>query len=116
MKNNFLRKYLDNLNLSFGEKPQQPTIIDEVKEIPHQIVRIKKQPPKWDKEISELETYFDNVTLPKSLRLNKCSIVNDCNKFVKSHLSTVKSNNGNRTFTPYLNRLQELRVLTEQNH
>ena len=40
MKNNFLRKYLDNLNLSFGEKPQQPTIIDEVKEIPHQIVRI----------------------------------------------------------------------------
>ena len=55
MKNNFLRKYLDNLNLSFGEKPQQPTIIDEVKEIPHQIVRIKKQPQNGIKKFQNLK-------------------------------------------------------------
>jgi len=37
----------------------------------------------------------------------------DCPLFIDTHLATVKANNGNETFLPYLNRLQELKqVLT----
>lgn len=72
------------------------------------------QSENWDHDISELETYFASTGLPAyPLKLDACSTITDCSLFTSSHLQTVKRNNGNRTFLPYLERLQELkRVLT----
>lgn len=66
----------------------------------------------WEAELLELETYFKSIELPtQPIQLNKCSIITDCSKFIESHFSAVKTNNGKRTFLPYLNRLQELKQL-----
>ncbi len=66
----------------------------------------------WDLEITALEKHFTAITLPtQPINLNKYSSTADCSKFIESHLATVKANNGNRTFLPYLHRLQELRTL-----
>jgi hypothetical protein len=63
---------------------------------------------------AELENYFSNIEIPtQPVKLNTCSTIKDCSLFIKSQFSTVKANNGNSTFLPYLSRLQELkRVLT----
>ena len=73
-----------------------------------------EQPQNWSNEIAELENYFKGIELPtQPVKLNRCSTITDCSLFIESHFATVKGNNGNRTFLPYLNRLQELKqVLT----
>jgi hypothetical protein len=75
---------------------------------------IKEQPQNWSNDITELENYFASIELPtQPVKLNRCSTITDCSLFIESHFATVKGNNGNRTFLPYLNRLQELKqVLT----
>lgn len=71
-----------------------------------------EQPQNWSNDITELENYFASVELPtQPVKLNQCSTIADCALFIKSHFATVKANNGNRTFLPYLNRLQELKQL-----
>jgi hypothetical protein len=77
---------------------------------------IKEQPENWSKDITELETYFAGIELPtQPVRLNKCGTVTDCSQFIENHLTTVKVNNGTRTFLPYLNRLQELKQVLTTN-
>tara|TARA_R110001583_G_C5666193_1_gene410200 strand:+ start:5126 stop:6559 length:1434 start_codon:yes stop_codon:yes gene_type:complete len=73
-----------------------------------------EQSENWSKDITELATYFSNFVLPtQPLKLNQYSTITDITLFIESHLATVKNNNGNRTFLPYLNRLKELKkVLT----
>lgn len=75
---------------------------------------IREQPENWSNDITELENYFASIELPtQPVKLNRCSTITDCSLFIESHFATVKGNNGNRTFLPYLNRLQELKqVLT----
>lgn len=75
---------------------------------------IKEQPQNWSNDIAELESYFASIELPtQPVKLNRCSTITDCSLFIESYFATVKGNNGNRTFLPYLNRLQELKqVLT----
>lgn len=64
----------------------------------------------WDREITELETYFNSVSLPEiPLRINQWTLITEVPAFVKSHLANVKINNGKERFLPYLHRLQELR-------
>jgi len=64
----------------------------------------------WEQDITELENYFANIELPtRSVKLNPYSTITDCSLFIESHFATVKANNGNRTFLPYLNRLREVR-------
>lgn len=66
----------------------------------------------WDQTISELESYFSNTKLPiKPVKLDLCSTITNTTQFVKSHLATVKKNNGKIVFLPYLNRLQDLKKL-----
>ena len=73
----------------------------------------KEQNENWTNDITELEDYFKNAETPTKVKLNECTFINDSSKFLKSHFAIVKANNGNRTFLPYLNRLQELKeVLT----
>jgi hypothetical protein len=73
-----------------------------------------EQPQNWSNDIAELENYFASIELPtQPVKMNRCSTITNCSLFIESHFATVKGNNGNRTFLPYLNRLQELKqVLT----
>jgi len=75
---------------------------------------IKEQPQNWSNDIAELENYFASIKLPtQPLKLNRYSTITDCSLFIESHFATVKANNGNRTFLPYLNRLQELKKVLD---
>jgi len=73
--------------------------------------------PNWDKEITELEKYYAGVILPsQEVKLNEWTTILDTHKFVNSHFATVKENNGNPVFLPYMERLNELiRVLNNGN-
>lgn len=64
----------------------------------------------WETDIAELEYYFASIDLPaQPVKLNKFSTIVNCPLFIKSHFTTVKRNNGNKLFLPYLHRLQQLR-------
>ena len=104
--------------------PQQNIIFSHVEPLPkvevfktERIERLKKeQPQNWSNDIAELENYFANIELPTgSVKLNRCSTITDCSLFIESHFAAVKGNNGNRTFLPYLNRLQELKQVLTTN-
>ena len=73
---------------------------------------IKLKSESWIKEITELEEYFSNSNgLPKEqIRLSESEVILNISKFVENHLSIVKSNDGKRTFLPYLDRLNALRM------
>jgi len=73
---------------------------------------IKEQPQNWSNDIAELEKYFISIEPPTdAVKLNQCSTITNCHSFINSHLATVKANNGNKTFLPYLDRLQELKKI-----
>ena len=64
----------------------------------------------WSKEIQALENFFTGTEIPDNIMaLNAYSTISNLRKFINSHLSVVKANNGNPTFLPYLNRLQQLK-------
>ncbi|CAA7386976.1 DUF6965 family protein [Chryseobacterium fistulae] len=74
--------------------------------------RQKAQSELWSKEIAELEAFFSDTEIPSiPIQLDFCSTIVDIPKFIKSHLSTIKANNGKRIFSPYLSRLHELKQL-----
>jgi hypothetical protein len=76
----------------------------------------KEQPQDWSNDIAELENYFASVELPtQPVKLNSCSMITNCSLFIKSHIATVKANNGKRSFLPYLKRLQELKQVLTPN-
>lgn len=65
---------------------------------------------KWNNEIREIEAFFQSTETPsKPILLNNNERVPNIDVLVKNHLLTVKANNGNVTFLPYLNRLRELK-------
>ncbi|MEN5306315.1 DUF6371 domain-containing protein [Chryseobacterium cucumeris] len=70
----------------------------------------RKRLETWDKEIQALENFFTEAETPDHpIQFNTYSNISDVRKFIKSHLSVIKANNGNPTFLPYLSRLQQLR-------
>lgn len=96
---------------------QQNIIFSHVEPLPKvEVFKTERieQPQNWSNDIAVLENYFASIELPtQPVKLDKCITIKDCSLFIKSHFSTVKGNIGNRTFLPYLNRLQELKqVLT----
>ena len=91
------------------DPPQAPQPEPKV-EFPEPVKR--EQPENWSNEIVELENYFAGINLPtQPIKLNNCSIITDYSLFIENHFATVKTNNGKRTFLPYLNRLQELKQI-----
>src|SRR5574344_572400 len=75
-----------------------------------------EQPQNWSNDIAELENYFANIELPTgSVKLNSYSTITNCFLFLKSHFAAVKGNNGNRTFLPFLYRLQEFKQVLTTN-
>ncbi len=94
------------------EKPEPALLQDEKCEPSKKtyFLHVTPQAENWTKTISELETYFAEITLPiQPIKLNTCSTITDVSLFIDSHLAIVKANNGNYSFLPYLNRLQELK-------
>ncbi len=75
----------------------------------------EKQTGNWNEQIEELESFFNNIKLPKNkIKLNQCSTILNPNKFISSHLATVRANNGSLIYLPYLERLQGLRLLLKE--
>lgn len=75
-----------------------------------------EQPQNWNNDISELENYFESIEIPtRPVKLNSYSTITNCALFLRSHFSAVKENNGNRTFLPFLYRLQELKKVLTTN-
>lgn len=73
---------------------------------------ITAKPESWEQEINELEQFFKTIALPtQPVKLNQCSTIKDVSKFIESHFTYVKANNGNRTYLPYLYRLRELKQI-----
>ncbi len=69
----------------------------------------------WNPDIIELETFFETASLPiHPVNLNPFSTITNISLFIESHIATVKTNNGNRTFLPYLERLKELKNITNK--
>lgn len=104
--------------------PQQNIIFSHVAPLPKvEVLKTeqyeqptKEQPQNWINDIAELKNYFASIKLPtQPVKLNKCSTITDCSLFIESHFAAVKRNNGNRTFLPYLNRLQELKQILTIN-
>ena len=70
----------------------------------------------WDQDISELEQFFNAVPLPNPpVKLNQCTEIFSISKFIDSHLSIVKAQNGKQIYLPYLNQLQELKQVLTTN-
>jgi len=70
----------------------------------------------WDEKIKELERFFQAVKLPtEPIKLNQCTKITDISKFINSHLAIAKSQNGNKRYRPYLERLIELKAILTKN-
>lgn len=65
----------------------------------------------WSSEIEELQRFFDSVTLPKEYRLDQCTRISNIPTFLESHLNTIKYQNGNQRYLPYLDRLRTFKKL-----
>lgn len=112
------KKLSDFLKPKTPEPPLSDKLLVEVKRLdqPETVYRIieseQNQVGSWELDITELENYFSGVNLPPStFELNQFSTINDCPLFLKVHFDTVKANNGNPTYRPYLNRLHELKAV-----
>lgn len=65
----------------------------------------------WDSDIAELEEFFQNLRATRGdIVLDSCSRIIDFEKFVESHLAVLRTNNGNRKFLPFLDRLRAARL------
>lgn len=63
----------------------------------------------WALKINELEDFFKNRELPKTVRLDVCTNIIMPKLFVQSALCLLRANNGNKTYIPYLDRLNKLK-------
>ncbi len=76
----------------------------------------EKSPEPWEEEINQLETGFNQLTIPdSSIKLNPFTTITNPSQFIQSHLEIIKANNGNSTYLPYLCRLKELLNLLSQS-
>jgi len=68
----------------------------------------------WDKELTELETFFAVTAIPAGpVLLSESMTIIDFPRFIQTHIATIKANNGNKIFLPFLERLKELKLKTE---
>jgi hypothetical protein len=66
----------------------------------------------FEDELGKLELFFSVKSLPSEpIELSPGQTIADCRKFVDSHIATLRANDGNSTFLPYMDRLQLLRSI-----
>lgn len=93
-------------------KPEQIQTETTKIQLEETYIHQEKQSINWNEQIEELESFFKNIKLTKKdIKLNQCTTISNPNKFITSHLATVKANNGNLIYLPYLERIQELKVI-----
>lgn len=64
----------------------------------------------WTKQITDLRKFYNSIDIPtQTIQLKSGETITDCFKFIKSHITIVKANNGIDRFKPYLDRLEELK-------
>ncbi|UEG50870.1 DUF6371 domain-containing protein [Ferruginibacter lapsinanis] len=64
----------------------------------------------WGYDIAALENYFAGIVLPKKpVKFKQGETIKNISLFIETHFLTIKRYEGNETFLPYLNRLQELK-------
>ncbi len=98
-----------NLTKPNIEQPQE-TVSERLAKVSISKIGNLKKPESWEQDITKLQKYFESITAPaEPFGLNQYSEIKDVAKFIETHFATVKTNNGNKTFLPYLNRLQELK-------
>lgn len=110
-----LRDEFAYFRLEHKGMPQQPL----PKELHEPVYFFNKpEPPKpdqWEQDITDLEKWFTVTGLPPTpLNLTPHETITDVPRFIEGHISTLKANNGNPTFRPYLDRLIELRGAIEK--
>jgi hypothetical protein len=91
-----------------GEELQpKPKLMQEaLRTLPKHINKID-----WGEEVEELHSFFNAVELPTyPVQLSKSLFIENINALIKTHIETLRLNNGNKTFEPYLKRLQELKT------
>jgi len=114
---NLTKPYIESLTNSNNRNLTKLNIENPTKPNLQNLIKPEiKQPENWNSEIKELETYFLETHLPnKPIKLNQCSTILNASLFVDSHFTLVKAHNGNKTFLPYLNRLQEYKQRLNTN-
>lgn len=71
-------------------------------------IKSKQALENWLPEITELEHFLNIAKLPETpVKLDSFRTIIDTSKYIKSHLDTVKAQNGKERFLPYLERLRE---------
>ncbi len=66
--------------------------------------------------LAELESFFNSIELPPTpIRLNPSTIILNLPKFISGHLSVLRTYNSNKVFLPYLQRLQNLQLIINEN-
>jgi len=89
----------------------KPNISDQPKEIEN-LTKLDI----WETEFSELENYFNSITLPdEPIFLNSCTKIDNISLFVSSHLALIKNYGNNKISIPCINRLQECKKILETN-
>lgn len=63
-------------------------------------------------KLDDLEKELRSKKLPKHpIKLDTCTTITNCNKFIDNHILTLRGNKGNKTFIPYYLRLLKLNNL-----
>ena len=107
-----LKQFLVNIGRLEGDNTSHKTgtspIVEACKVEPVK----REQSEDWSDQIKELVSYFSNTSIPTNpIKLDVCSTITNTKLFIESHIATVRANNGNKTFLPYLNRLETLRAM-----
>ena len=66
--------------------------------------------------LDALQSFFSSTPLPPPpIRLNPSTVILNLPKFISGHLSVLHTYNGNKVFLPYLQRLQMLQLIINEN-
>ena len=69
-------------------------------------------PTDWTDEIERLEKFFAGIVLPVGdFKINPWTTTTDLSFCIESGLNYLRTNNGNRTFYPYLEELLEIELI-----
>lgn len=59
-----------------------------------------------EEDLNDIESFFEIAQLPHGpIYLDKCSTITDVSLFVRSHLSILRAQKGNKRYHPYVGRL-----------
>lgn len=92
---------------SFTERREIETVIEK---IPKDDLEKANE---WQQTIKRLSDFFEVENLPNSLTIETIGKISNVQKFIESHLSIIKKNNGKSSFQPYLERLLQIEKLVK---